>query len=111
MKQKLLVVRSKTSMYQQGFYKTIDRKKIAEDARREGFNPILIINKAGFIYSKHKHPETKLLIFLEGGMCVTVDGKHFQCGPGDKMIVPGNTEHSAIVDPDGCTFFWSEKII
>lgn len=96
-------------MYYKKFYKTINREKIATDVRKEGFNPILITNKPGFIYEKHKHPETKLLIFLKGGMCVTVAGKHYQCGPGDKLIVPGNTAHSAKVDPSGCSFFWSEK--
>lgn len=102
-------------MYQAKFYKnpstSSGRKAIAEDARREGFRPILITNEPGFVYEKHKHPETKLLIFLKGGMCVTVAGEHYQCSPGDKLIVPGNTVHSAKIDPDGCTFFWSEKII
>lgn len=105
-------------MYYAGFYKTIDRdpstssglRKIAEDIRKEGFDPILITNEPGFVYAEHKHPETKLLVFLKGGMCVTVAGKHYQCRSGDKLIVSGDTEHSAIVDPNGCTFYWSEKI-
>lgn len=100
-----------TCVYKAKFYKTIDKDRIADDARKNGFNPVLITDKPGFIYKEHKHPETKLLIFLKGGMCVTVSGKHFHCRPGDKLIVPANTEHSAKVDPEGCTFFWAEKII
>ena len=97
-------------MYQKGFYKIIDREKIAEDARNEGFSPHLISNEPGYIYEEHEHPETKLLIFLEGGMYVAVGKKHYRCRPGDKLIVPGHTIHSAKVGPNGCTFFWSEKI-
>ncbi|HUQ84801.1 MAG TPA: cupin domain-containing protein [Candidatus Limnocylindrales bacterium] len=98
-------------MYQKEFYKTIDREKISEYVMKEGFNPILIINKPGFVYSEHKHPETKLLVFLEGNVKVIVDGEKYHCLPGDKLIVPANTTHSAIVGGEGCSFFWSEKIL
>src|SRR5438309_7332769 len=98
-------------MYKAKYYKTTDRKKIAEEVRKEGFNPIVISDRPHFIYSEHQHPETKLLVFLEGSMDVTVAGKTYHCEPGDKLIVPGNTRHSAVVGDKGCTFFWSEKLM
>lgn len=98
-------------MYFKNFYKNLSEAEIAEKVKAEGFDPIKISNEPGFIYSLHKHPETKLLAFLKGSMCVTVAGKHYTCRAGDKVIVPGNVEHSAKVDSDGCTFFWSEKLM
>ncbi len=97
-------------MYEANFYKTIDKEGIAEDARREGFDPVYITDPPGRVYPPHRHPETKLLVFLEGNMEVRVKGQEFDCKPGDKLIIPGNLEHSAIVGPEGCTFFWSEKL-
>ncbi len=98
-------------MYKPQFYTTIDREKIAKDISKEGFDPLVISNGQGFIYSLHQHPETKLLVFLEGSMDVKVGDKTYLCKRGDKLIIPGNTSHQAIVGSNGCTFFWSEKVV
>ena len=97
-------------MYQAGFYKTTDRERIAEEVREEGFDPVCISDPPGRAYEPHRHAETKLLVFLEGSMEVTVKGQRFQCKPGDKLVIPGNAEHSAVAGPEGCVFFWSEKL-
>ena len=44
-------------------------------------------------------------------MEVRVGDETFQCKAGDKVIVDGNVKHSAVVGPEGCTFFWSEKLM
>ncbi|MDE2026532.1 MAG: AraC family ligand binding domain-containing protein [Patescibacteria group bacterium] len=78
---------------------------------KEGFDPISITNFPGYEYSLHKHPETKLLVFLKGSMDVTTQNKTYHCIVGDKLIIPSNTLHRAVVGKDGCTFFWSEKLL
>ncbi len=98
-------------MYYPKIYKDFKRKQIEAEIKKEGFNPIIISNESGYVYSAHQHPETKLLVFLEGSMEVTIDGKTYHCVPGDKCIVPRNMKHSAVVGKDGCVFFWSEKIL
>lgn len=98
-------------MFFKNFYKNLSEKEIFEKIKNERFDPIIITNGPGDIYPDHSHPQTKLLAILTGSMCVTVAGKHYQCEAGDKLIVPGNTQHSAKVDPVGCTFFWSEKLL
>lgn len=97
-------------MLQKALFKDVSREKIKQKMQDEGFNPKLIKDKPNFIYEPHQHPETKYLVCLEGSMKVTVKGKDYYFEPGDKLIVSGNTEHSAIVGENGCTFFWSEKI-
>jgi len=96
-------------VFQQKFYPVIEEKKIMEDIKREGFNPLRFSNALGFVYYSHRHQETKLLVFLEGSMEVKVEEETYQCGSGDKLIIPGNMEHSAIVGSGGCVFFWAEK--
>lgn len=98
-------------MYHKKFYKKIDKQQIEKDIKREGFNPLIIHNSAGDVYSLHQHPETKLLVFLQGSMDLNVNGQKFRCLPGDKVLIPGNMPHSAVVGDEGCIFFWSEKII
>jgi quercetin dioxygenase-like cupin family protein len=96
-------------MYQAKFYKSINEERIAEEVRREGFDPLRIIDPPGRIYHPHRHPETKLLVFLHGSMSVKIAGEQYDCHAGDKLIISGNTEHSAVVGSEGCAFFWSEK--
>ncbi len=98
-------------MYEPNFYKEINEAQVVEDIKKSGFNPYKFNDPPGKIYPEHSHPETKLLVFLAGSMEVRVGGKKYQCGAGDKMIIPGNTLHAAVVNKEGCTFFWSEKIL
>ncbi len=97
-------------MYQAKFYKKIDREQIAEEVRKEGFDPVYITDPPGRVYHPHHHPETKLLVFLQGTMEVKVKDVTYNCNPGDKLIIPGNVEHSSVAGPEGCVFFWSEKL-
>lgn len=97
-------------MYQPNAYRTMDKEAIAADVRKEGFDPVYIKDPPGHVYPPHRHPETKLLVFLKGTMVVKVKDQKFNCKPRDKLIIPGNSEHSATVGTEGCVFFWSEKL-
>ncbi|HWP59992.1 MAG TPA: cupin domain-containing protein [Candidatus Acidoferrales bacterium] len=88
----------------------MDKQTIEAEIRKEGFDPILIQDPPGHVYPPHRHPETKLLAFLLGEMKVKVGENTFTCHAGDKVVIPGNVEHSAQVGPEGCVFFWSEKL-
>lgn len=97
-------------MHYPNFYAELSEEKIEEAIRREGFEPLRISDPPGHAYPSHRHPETKLLAFLRGTMTVRVGEASFRCTPGDKVVIPGNVEHSAVVGPEGCVFFWSEKL-
>lgn len=53
------------------------------------------------VYPPHTHPETTLLAFVEGRMDVTVGREVYRCSPGDRLLIPGNVEHAAVVGPEG----------
>jgi quercetin dioxygenase-like cupin family protein len=92
------------------FSNPISEAKIVKNMKKEGFDSIFISDNPGFVYKKHQHSETKLLVCLEGSMIVEVDNKKYNFEPGDKSIIPGNTLHSAIVGDKGCTFFWTGSV-
>lgn len=98
-------------MFQPNYYKNINRGSISKEVRREGFHPLCITDAPGRVYAPHRHPETKLLVFLEGEMMVSVGQNSYQCRRGDRFVIPGNVEHSAVVGPLGCVFLWSEKLL
>ena len=96
-------------MYEEGVYKNLSREEIEKRIRSEGFEPSLIQDDPGYKYPRHKHPEKKLLVFLEGDMNVMVGNETFHCKPGDKLVIGGNIEHEAVVGGGGCIFFWAER--
>ncbi|MBI2616676.1 AraC family ligand binding domain-containing protein [Candidatus Gottesmanbacteria bacterium] len=98
-------------MYYQNFYANLKDEEISRSIIAEGFDPMHYTNGPGDIYPPHKHPETKLLAFLSGSMDVVVGEEKFHCVRGDKLVIAGNVTHSARVGNDGCTFFWSEKLM
>lgn len=98
-------------MHHKGFYNNLSETDIKKRIKKDGFDPVKFENDENDIYRAHKHPETKLLAFLKGDMCVTIDERHYFCEAGDRLIIPGNIEHSAKVGNKGCTFFWSEKLL
>jgi quercetin dioxygenase-like cupin family protein len=97
-------------MYIAKFFARTDKESVAAEIRKDGFDPVLIHDPPGQAYPPHRHPETKLLAFLLGEMTVKVGDNSFTCSSGDKLLIPGNLEHSAVVGPEGCVFFWSEKL-
>ncbi len=98
-------------MYSKGYYHKLSKEEIKRQIQFEGFNPILISNLPGYIYHNHTHPEIKLLAFISGTMQLTVDGITYECEPGDRVLIKGDVPHSAVVGLDGCTFYWSEKLV
>ena len=97
-------------MFFKNSYKNQSEFQIRPSIEIEGFDPVKIANSPGYVYSTHSHPETKLLAILSGSMEVKTGGKKYQLEKGDKLIIPGNIAHSALVGPAGCSFFRSEKI-
>jgi quercetin dioxygenase-like cupin family protein len=87
----------------------ISRDQIIEEMKKDGFKPELVNDEPNFIYKPHKHNETKLIVCLEGSMKIVVDGKTVNFEVGDKLRIPGDTLHSAVVGNKGCVYFWSEK--
>ena len=99
-----------TVIHQPGAYKGLDRQATLAKLRADGWEPVVFSDPPGFVYPPHRHAETKLLAFLAGSMDVAAGGGTYQCSAGDKLAIPGNVEHAAIVGPDGCAFFWSEQM-
>ena len=95
-------------MYEKGKYAGMDEETIRTEVISEGFDPILISDPPGTPYPPHRHATTKLLAFLKGSMEITFGGKTYHCTSGDKVVIPGDVEHSARVGPEGCVFLWSE---
>ena len=60
-------------------------------------------NEAGYRYSPHSHPYHKVLYCTAGSITFHTPDGDVTLGPGDRLDLPGGTEHGATVGPNGVT--------
>ena len=62
-------------------------------------------NGPGDRYAPHKHNYEKVLYCVDGSITFVLEhaGKQLELKPGDRMVLPPGTVHSAVVGPAGCT--------
>jgi quercetin dioxygenase-like cupin family protein len=62
-------------------------------------------NGPGDRYAPHSHSYEKVLYCVDGSITFVLegDGKRLGLKPGDRMVLPAGTVHSAIVGSSGCT--------
>jgi quercetin dioxygenase-like cupin family protein len=57
------------------------------------------------LYAPHSHPYEKVLYCVDGSITFVLEkeGRRLELKPGERMVLPAGTVHSAIVGPRGCT--------
>jgi quercetin dioxygenase-like cupin family protein len=62
-------------------------------------------NGPGDRYAAHSHGFEKVLYCVDGSITFVLEdeGKRLELKPGDRMVLPTDTVHSAVVGPSGCT--------
>lgn len=62
-------------------------------------------NGPGDRYAAHSHGYEKVLYCVDGSITFVLaqEGKRLELKPGDRMVLPAGTIHSAIVGEGGCT--------
>ena len=56
-------------------------------------------------YAAHSHPYEKVLYCVDGSITFVLEkeGRRLELKPGERMVLPAGTVHSAIVGLRGCT--------
>jgi mannose-6-phosphate isomerase-like protein (cupin superfamily) len=75
--------------------------EIAARMRAEGLSPHGWGNGPGDTYGWHEHGYEKVLYCVRGRIVFHTAGGDIELGPGDKMVLPPHTAHSATVGPEG----------
>jgi len=81
-----------------------DPEVIEVELRHEARDVYGWSNAPGDIYGAHEHGYTKLLYCTRGSIdFILADGHRVAMSPGDRLVLPPRTRHSAVVGPEGCT--------
>ncbi len=71
--------------------------------RREARDVYGWSNAPGDTYAEHDHGYAKLLYCTRGSIdFVLADGSRIAMRPGDRLVLPPRTRHSAVVGGEGC---------
>ncbi len=62
-------------------------------------------NGPGERYAAHTHSYEKVLYCVDGAItfALEAEGRSLELKPGDRMVLPAGTVHSAVVGQAGCT--------
>lgn len=74
---------------------------LAADLRAEGLSPQAWGNAPGDTYARHEHGYEKVLYCTRGSIVFHTGAGDLALGPGDRMVLPPRTAHSATVGPEG----------
>jgi quercetin dioxygenase-like cupin family protein len=82
---------------------TPDPGTIEAALRREARDVYGWSNAPGDTYGEHDHGYTKLLYCTRGSIDFVLTGaRRVAMKPGDRLVLPPRTRHSAVVGPEGC---------
>ncbi|GIW41352.1 MAG: hypothetical protein KatS3mg076_1929 [Candidatus Binatia bacterium] len=84
-----------------------------EDLRRrleeEGFDVFRWRDEGGTYYAPHSHDHDESLWIVEGEMTFGANGREFHLRPGDRLMLPKGTIHTAQAGKDGVTYLIGER--
>jgi quercetin dioxygenase-like cupin family protein len=95
-------------MLKPGYYLGRSEHEIAVDLGREGLAPKRIVEQPGSRYDRHKNAFDILMAFVSGSANIRIGERNYVCRAGDRLIISGGIEHSAVVGDNGCVYFMTQ---
>ena len=81
-----------------------------ERLARDGFDDVFRWHDAaGSAYAPHSHDHDESLWCVAGLITFGIAGREYPLGPGDRLMLPKGTVHTALVGPEGATYLIGQK--
>ena len=75
----------------------------------EGFGVFCWRDGPGATYTAHAHDHDESLWVVDGEITFGADGGELRLGPGDRLMLPRGTVHTAKAGPRGATYLIGER--
>jgi len=82
---------------------------LRQQLENEGFDVFRWRDEAGADYQPHAHDHNESLWVVEGEMTFTAAGREFRLHPGDRLLLPKGTVHTAHAGASGVTYLIGER--
>jgi quercetin dioxygenase-like cupin family protein len=76
----------------------------------EGFSVWSWTDAPGATYTPHTHDQDESLWVIAGEITFGAGGQEIRLGPGDRLMLPRGTVHSAQVGATGATYLVGERV-
>ena len=70
----------------------------------EGYDVVTWRDPSDRTYEAHAHPHDESLWVVHGRIVLRVDEREFALGPGDRLMLPRGTLHTARAGPEGAIY-------
>ena len=75
----------------------------------EGFEAFVWRDEPGADYRPHVHDHDESLWVIAGEITFGADGRDYRLGPGDRLMLPGGTVHTARAGRDGAQYVIGQR--
>lgn len=75
----------------------------------DGYSVFAWTDAAGATYEAHHHDHDESIWCIEGEISFGAGGGELRLGPGDRLMLPKGTVHTALAGPAGATYLIGER--
>jgi quercetin dioxygenase-like cupin family protein len=75
----------------------------------EGFDAFCWHDDAGADYTAHAHDHDESLWLIDGDISFGIGGQTYRLGPGDRLMLPARTVHTAHAGASGATYLIGQR--
>jgi quercetin dioxygenase-like cupin family protein len=87
----------------------VDEARLRRELEGEGFDVWAWTDQPGADYRPHTHDHDESLWVVAGDITFAAAGREFRLGPGDRLMLPKGTVHTARAGAAGATYLIGEK--
>lgn len=87
----------------------VDAAGLQRQLEAEGFSVWAWTDPPGSNYQPHSHDHDESLWVVRGEIIFGAAGREFRLGPGDRLMLPKGTVHTARAGADGATYLIGER--
>jgi quercetin dioxygenase-like cupin family protein len=83
---------------------------LQEQLEQEGFTVFRWRDEAGASYEPHSHEHDESLWVVDGELVFGAGGRDYRLRPGDRLMLPRGTVHTARSGAEGATYLIGERV-
>jgi len=88
---------------------TVDEETLRARLVEEGFDPFRWNDPGGTTYAPHSHAHDESIWVVEGEITFHVAGQEYRLRPGDRLMLPAGTLHTAHVGNSGAVYLIGQR--
>lgn len=88
----------------------VNEDELRQRLEEEGFDPFRWHDPAGTTYEPHSHSHDESLWVIDGEITFHIGDKDYRLRPGDRLMLPAGTIHTAHVGNSGATYWIGQRL-